>query len=645
MVLLIESLSRHHIFGGVVFLVRFPVAFLMNWLIIATFLALTYLIPKRVFAQTVVAIVFVGLGIINCVLLYTRVTPFEAVDFSILRTGISIVGIYLTTLQIILCVLAILAAVALLVILLLRSPKSPVRPAPAALSFLEIGVCATALIVILSVSGVIPARLTDVNEAYDRFGFTYCFSRSIFDRGIAEPVDYSKYSIDEILASIGGGEDKQPEQKPNVIFVQLESFMDLNYFRNLTFEKNPVANFEMLKETCSSGLLYVPSVGAGTANTEFEVLTGMNLDEFGTGEYPFKTILQTKSCESICYNLRELGYTSHGFHNNTGTFYNRNIVYEMLGFDVFTPIEYMSGYPQNPVGWAKDTCLTEQILSAMKKTEKQDFVFAVSVQGHGKYPSEPVEGEELIRTYGIENEALRHQFEFYAYQMWEMDQFIGELVEALSAFPEDCVLVLYGDHQPSLEYELEDISLASKYMSEYVIWTNFESAPVHRDLEAYQLSAQVMELLGMDNGLLTKLHQRYRDNVDYLRALQMLQYDMLYGDMLAYGGGEEYPVPEMKMGEDDIVIRQITCINDVYYVVGEQFTASSEIYVNGHGKSTEFISNTVLLLSRDALRDGDTVTVRQITTDFVELGSSNEFIYEEAEVDKVLPGFTEDDYE
>ena len=98
MVLLIESLSRHTFWGGVLFLVQEPVNFLMNWLIIAAFLSLTYFIPKRIFAQAIVVLVFVGLGIINCVLLYTRVTPLEAVDFSILRTGISIVNIYLLSL-------------------------------------------------------------------------------------------------------------------------------------------------------------------------------------------------------------------------------------------------------------------------------------------------------------------------------------------------------------------------------------------------------------------------------------------------------------------------------------------------------------------------------------------------------------------
>ena len=51
------------------------------------------------------------------------------------------------------------------------------------------------------------------------------------------------------------------------------------------FHKNAHANY-------SSGYFKVPSVGAGTANTEFEVLTGMSMRFFGPGEYPYKTYVK-----------------------------------------------------------------------------------------------------------------------------------------------------------------------------------------------------------------------------------------------------------------------------------------------------------------------------------------------------------------
>lgn len=68
----------------------------------------------------------------------------------------------------------------------------------------------------------------------------------------------------------------------------------------------------------SSGYFKVPSVGAGTANTEFEVLTGMNLRYFGPGEYPYKTVLKDQTSESAATALAALGYGTHALHNNGG---------------------------------------------------------------------------------------------------------------------------------------------------------------------------------------------------------------------------------------------------------------------------------------------------------------------------------------
>ena len=72
-------------------------------------------------------------------------------------------------------------------------------------------------------------------------------------------------------------------------------------------------------------------------------MTGMNLDDFGSGELPFKTVLTNHTTsESICYNLKEYGYKCHAIHNNTATFYGRNKVFSNLGYDTFSSIETMN---------------------------------------------------------------------------------------------------------------------------------------------------------------------------------------------------------------------------------------------------------------------------------------------------------------
>ena len=129
---------------------------------------------------------------------------------------------------------------------------------------------------------------------------------------------------------------------PNIIVVQLESFFDVERVNYLECSEDPIPNFRRLCQEYSSGLYTVPTVGAGTANTEFETLTGMSVRFFGPGEYPFKGILKDTVCESVAFDLKSLGYSAYAIHNNEANFYSRRKVYQNLGFDVFTSEEYMN---------------------------------------------------------------------------------------------------------------------------------------------------------------------------------------------------------------------------------------------------------------------------------------------------------------
>ena len=79
----------------------------------------------------------------------------------------------------------------------------------------------------------------------------------------------------------------------------------------LQVNEDPIPTFHELEKNYSSGYLNVPVVGAGTANTEFEMLTGLSMQYFGTGEYPYKTILKQTDCESIASDLSKIGYATH----------------------------------------------------------------------------------------------------------------------------------------------------------------------------------------------------------------------------------------------------------------------------------------------------------------------------------------------
>ena len=596
--------------------------FLFNWLILVAFYVLTLFFKRRIFAMSFMTLFWLAMGVTDCVLMVLRNAPLEGIDFYILRTGIGIMTVYMSVFEITLVSVLVLCAIALLVYLFIKCPK--VRPKY--ISTLLILVCCLLTLSLVGFAVIGPDEMSHDDFTVENVGFTYFFIKSIFDRGIDRPEDYSDEKIRDIIKELAVEDSTVPQKTPNIIFVQLESFFDVNRMEGVEFSRNPIPNYTALRDSYVSGALGVPSIGSGTANTEFEVLSGLDLGFFGMGEYPYESILGDRCCETVAYDLAELGYATHAMHNHTATFYDRHEVYSHLGFDSFTALEYMKNMEYNPLGWEKDKILTEYILKALDSTEGQDFVFAVSVQGHGKYPDIPL-GESDIRVFGIEDEERLNAVEFYVGQLYEMDLFIGELYNAVMARDEDTVLVFYGDHLPALEFTEDDISDGNLYESNYVIVSNFGLDMPGCRLEAYQLFPTLLKALGIRNGLVNKVHAEYAEHERYSEILELVGYDMLYGDRLAYGDGYPYPPTDMKMGLDEISVTAIKFSDEGALVEGENFTSFSVIFVNGRKLDTEFLSENRLLAEGAEIDYGDEVTVVQISNDFRKLSTSEPFVF------------------
>lgn len=251
--------------------------------------------------------------------------------------------------------------------------------------------------------------------------------------------------------------------------MQLESFFDPTLVNYLDISEDPIPTFRKLMKEYSSGYYKVPSVGAGTANTEFESITGMSMHYFGPGEYPYKSILRETTCESAPYVLKNLGYTTHAVHNNEANFYGRRSIFPNLGFDTFTSEEYMARENEkNPNGWVKDEVLTDEILKCLDSTEGPDYVYTISVQGHGAYPDEQILEDPEITVSGAPTEEENNKWEYYVNEIHEMDNFVKELTDKLADYPEDVVLVMYGDHLPTMGLTVEDLKNKYLFQTEYV---------------------------------------------------------------------------------------------------------------------------------------------------------------------------------
>ena len=620
---MIELISRHSLFEAWGYLTETPLVFLYNsFLIFATF-TLVYLVRRRVFTRILLSVFWLFLGTCNGYLLLKRVTPFNAQDLKVLSDALELTGNYFTPVELVLLIIGI-AAVILWVISMWRRGGQYTgkmhRVIALCGSIVSFALCAFLTDEAIE-RRVISNYFGNIAFAYEDYGFPYCFSASLFNTGINKPSGYDSGTMEAInkdgtLTKSETG--RSEEEMPNIIIVQLESFFDPTEVEWLKFSEDPIPNLRKMFSEYSTGYFKVPSVGAGTANTEFEVLTGMSMRFFGPGEYPYKTYVKTDVLESAATALAKYGYGTEALHNNGGNFYSRAQVFNNMGFDHYTSKEFMNILQTTPKGWATDDILVPNIMESMDTTQGQDFVFTISVEGHGEYPTEKVLDNPKIKVSGVEDEGERNAWEYYVNLVYEMDQFAGDLIRAVEEREEPTVVVFYGDHLPTMNLEAKDLKSRYLYNTNYVIWDNIGLEKEDGNLAAYQLVAEVLDRLDIHSGTVFNYHQQRCETKNYLSDLELLQYDIMYGEQYVYEE-DGAPISEghMVMGVKDAQVAEVLeQLDGTLSVYGDNFTKQSKVYINGDKQSTVFLNNTRLDLKESELEDGDTIMVAQV-------GSSN----------------------
>lgn len=608
---IMESLGRLSPIAALGFFVQHPLVSFCNVMLIMAIVSLSLFFRRRVFAACMFSFLWLAIGITNGVVLTNRMTPFNVKDLSTLSEARSIMTNYFSVKSLILIGIGVALFVFAIIMLFRHTPKLKEK-----VNYKKSAAFVAIIIIVAVVSitggmkiGVLDTFFPNLAYAYRDNGVAYSFMITWVKTGIDKPRDYSEDMITGIfdggelgkdgIYTPGKDDDTDVKNKPNILFLQLESFIDPTIVKDVEYSKDPIPNFRRLSKEYSSGSLTVPAVGAGTANVEFEAITGISARFFGPGEYPYKSILTEETCESVPYDLSLLGYSSHAIHNHRGAFYNRNTVFKNFGFDTFTCLEYMNNVVKTPKNWAKDAILTESILDALNSTEGPDYIYTISVQGHGKYPTEQMIEDPAIEVTKAPDEEKKWAYEYYVNQLYEMDLFIQELTDALEDYEEDVVLVMYGDHLPALDMTEDELTTGDLYKTQYVIWSNFGLKKQDEDVATYEITSHLFKRLGISVGMLNKFHQNYEDDEDYLDNLKALSYDMLYGEHYIYGSGNPYEASDMKMGVKDIKIDEIVQIGDKYYIKGQNFTEYSKISLDGDVLKTVYLGPTILALNEE----------------------------------------------
>ena len=616
-----------------------PLAFFYNVLVVLATLTFSELFKRRKAVLATVSLTWLALGFVQYTVIKNRTQPFCSVDILMIKDAFSLITIYYTWPQIILMFTSGFAAIALVVVLFARLPRRRHFNFPASLLVYVGFVLLCLMFSALGVrGGLFPRRFDNMVDAYNDYGFPACFTFTFGQQGISKPDQYSTETVAEILKDIdddGEGEltypvfdDDDNLAHPNIVLVQLESFFDVSTVKDCEVSRDPTPTFNRLSRNFPSGLLYVPTIGGGTANTEFEVLTGLNLDFFGAGEIPYNTILQQTAVETINTDLAEYGYTSTAMHNNSATFYSRNVVYPNMGFDRFVSLEYMKDMKYNSLGWAKDGQLTGEILRTLEATEARDVVMCISVESHGKYAEtyEPREGD--IEVLSLPEQVPLAPFQNFVNILPATDDFLKDLIHTLARFEEPTIVVAYGDHLPAMEFDSDMLTTGSIYASRYVIWDNFGRTFEAPDLQAYRLGANLMKQLGFAGGVISRYHQSFEPGEageEYLDKLELLQYDMLYGDMEAFEGESPYVPSDMAMGSVPVEVLDASREYHRMLVSGESFNEFSTICIDDEPVETAYVDSNHIVARIDDDRTFDRFTVAQVAKDGTVLSRTAEY--------------------
>ncbi len=333
-------------------------------------------------------------------------------------------------------------------------------------------------------------------ELYQKNGLFGGFTCTL-PRKIREPDDYSKETVDRMLSS--GPVPRKAEEAPDIFFFMCESLYDICRDPDITVSEDPLSNLRRLQAEGWQGNLLVSQYGGGTANTEYEILTGYRAIDIEGTAYVIENSMR-QGMDSLPSLLERYGYRTTAIHPGPPMFYSRRTAYQKLGFDrsLFTedlthaPVEFEGGVPS-------DHWLFGEILELWKQDRGNapNFYYVVTHQNHGGFSSLQV--EQQISAEGGTNP---QEMNIYANLIHVTDRELPALFDAFRDSDRPVLVVLFGDHAPSgigIEYGDSLEKQYFKYTTPLLVWSNFGYEMPEKDrteIATYRLGAIILKALG-----------------------------------------------------------------------------------------------------------------------------------------------------
>lgn len=515
-----------------------PLLLLLNWLPIALLCAaLGFALANPMYGAAVVGLVTGVMSLINRVKITMRSEPFVPRDIVLVKEAADAMGNYDLSLPWFQAGVLVLLAALFIAVGILLPPRKPEKKR----GLVRAAACLLCLLLLVGLVAFVYSS-DSVYESFetekpydscavaDELGFPYYFCYHFSTMSVAKPEGFDAAEAESWERGYEASEDAA---ELNVVFVMNESFSDILNDDVFVFPEgeHPMSVYNELAagENAYAGHIVIPYFGGGTADTEFDVATGMQTNLLNPNS-PSLTAFRCveRPLDSLYRIFGSEGYTTCFMHPGDGWFYCRDEVYELLGAQEIYFADDMEGleYKGEWVTDASFVKLIEQRFEDSVASGVPDFTYAVTIQNHMAY-TEDKYGDyvcpEVETTVELSDE-VQAALNVYTEGIRDANAMLKELTEYYSEQSEPVLLIFFGDHLPYLCDNREgyrELGLAAAdasgtedafagYTAPYLIWCNeagaelldFDRAieelelPESGRMSACYLGAAVLELTG-----------------------------------------------------------------------------------------------------------------------------------------------------
>ncbi len=408
-------------------------------------------------------------------------------------------------------------------------PDCPIIPR----NWLRLAAAAAAIVCAVVLWNGITDIRTDTwsNNGSTRNGYLLNFVTGIRDSFTEQPENYSAEAVDALTSQYDcSGDTSVQNRLPNIIVIMNESYADFEILGSELRTNEPVTPFvSSLQENCIRGYALTSVFGGGTANSEFEFLTGLSMANLPDGCVPYQQYING-TCYSFAWLMNACGYRTMATHPYNASGWNRLAVYPYFGFSEST---FAESYPwENLIReFVSDQEMYEYVLDVLKQPRtKPLFLFGITMQNHGDYIYSGDHYEQTIYLDGYEKEYP--MAEQYLTLLRESDKAIAYLLSALADYPQDTIVLFFGDHFPQVEGDFfleahggEFATLSDRmlqYTVPFFIWANYDIPEQTVECTSLNyLARYLLEAAGME---LPPYYQFLKELEEAIPAINALGY-------------------------------------------------------------------------------------------------------------------------